>query len=231
MYVSGRFLACCVLVSCLLAGQISPVGSGSGAPTIQVASFPPFGSSGAVTGRVLNVDASKTSVATLIFIPGLGTFLKPFCSPSTLTQLAPDGTFSVPIVSGGVDQTATQITVVAVSSSATIPCYGSDPKFPPSPGIPSALQNQALATALVYRPNLIAREIVFSGRSWYAKANTAQLGPGPNYFSDSSSNVFVDNQDRLHLRITNSGGIWYCPELISRDSFTYGTFSFLRLES
>jgi hypothetical protein len=164
-----RLYICCWLLGGVAVTAQPALGSGS--PSIQLGSVPPFGSSsGIISGRVINIDASKTSVATLVFIPGLGMFSKPSCSPSTLTPLNPDGTFSVQTVTGGVDPTATQIAVVAVPSTASVPCYGVDPNFPPPPGIPSALLNQALATALVYRANPTSREIVFSGRTWYAKS-------------------------------------------------------------
>ena len=43
----------------------------------------------------------------------------------------------------------------------------------------------------------------FSGISWRVKSSgVGKMGPGPNYFSDSTKNVYVDNQGYLHLKIT-----------------------------
>jgi len=70
------------------------------------------------------------------------------------------------------------------------------------------------------------RSIYFSGENWFVKAGSGRLGPGPNYFSDSQNNVWVDSQGRLHLRITKVGGKWYCAEVISARSFGYGTYRF-----
>jgi len=70
------------------------------------------------------------------------------------------------------------------------------------------------------------RTIVFSGHTWTVKSSSGQVGPGPNFFSDSASNVWVDAQGRLHLRITKSKGKWQCAEIVSVESFGYGTYRF-----
>jgi len=54
----------------------------------------------------------------------------------------------------------------------------------------------------------------------------APVGPGPNRFSDSDENVFVDKQGRLHLRITQDDGRWRCAEVVSNRSFGLGTYGF-----
>jgi hypothetical protein len=69
--------------------------------------------------------------------------------------------------------------------------------------------------------------IFFSGIKWYIKSGlNNKLGPGPNYFSNSSKNVFLDNSGNLHLKITNENGKWNCAEVISKDFFGYGTYVF-----
>lgn len=71
----------------------------------------------------------------------------------------------------------------------------------------------------------VARHVSFSGYDWLVKnsANT-RLGPGPNYFSDSPRNVWVDELGRLHLRIEKRSGRWYSAEVVSTASFGYGTY-------
>ena len=69
-----------------------------------------------------------------------------------------------------------------------------------------------------------ARTITFSGYDWSVKVSTGRVGPGPNYFSDGTNNVWVDPQGRLHLKITNAKGKWYCAEVVSKPSFGYGTY-------
>jgi hypothetical protein len=70
------------------------------------------------------------------------------------------------------------------------------------------------------------RTISFSGYTWLVKSSTGRVGPGPNYFSNSPQNVWVDAQGRLHLMITNAKGKWYCAEIISQLSFGHGTYRF-----
>lgn len=64
----------------------------------------------------------------------------------------------------------------------------------------------------------------FSDYEWKVKSSEGRVGPGPNHFSDK--NVFVDAQGRLHLRITRRDNRWYCAEVISQQSFGYGTYRF-----
>jgi hypothetical protein len=72
-----------------------------------------------------------------------------------------------------------------------------------------------------------ARTIEFSGRSWTVRSNPTHLqGPGPNYFSDSPRNVWVDQQGRLHLKITHANARWYCAAVISEQTTGYGRYTF-----
>ncbi len=67
--------------------------------------------------------------------------------------------------------------------------------------------------------------IQWSGYQWNVKVGS-RLGPGPNNWSDSTENVYIDNQGNLHLKITYSGNEWYCSEITSVDFFGYGIFNF-----
>ena len=71
------------------------------------------------------------------------------------------------------------------------------------------------------------RTVEFSGYTWRVRSNpTIARGPGPNYFSNSTDNVSVDGNGRLHLRLTHSHGRWYCAEVITLRSFGYGRYTF-----
>ncbi|HWS99441.1 MAG TPA: glycoside hydrolase family 16 protein [Pyrinomonadaceae bacterium] len=70
------------------------------------------------------------------------------------------------------------------------------------------------------------RRIQFSGYEWVVKSSEGRVGPGPNYFSDGGDNVTVDDRGRLHLRLTERDGRWYCAEVVSARSFGYGTYRF-----
>ena len=71
-----------------------------------------------------------------------------------------------------------------------------------------------------------ARTITFSGYTWNVKNSTSPVGPGPNLFSDSSNNVWVDTAGRLHLAITYSRGKWHCAEVVLAQSLGYGNYRF-----
>ncbi len=68
------------------------------------------------------------------------------------------------------------------------------------------------------------RTIDFAGYSWQVK--NGYLAPGKNHFSDSESNVFVDGNGDLHLKIEQRNGIWYTSEVISDRTLGYGRYLF-----
>jgi hypothetical protein len=70
------------------------------------------------------------------------------------------------------------------------------------------------------------RAIEFSGYTWQVKSSTGRIGPGPNYFSDSPDNVWVDSLGRLHLKLTASNRRWYSAEVINTQSLGRGRYSF-----
>ncbi|UOB18394.1 glycoside hydrolase family 16 protein [Abyssalbus ytuae] len=71
------------------------------------------------------------------------------------------------------------------------------------------------------------RVIEFSGYEWLVR-NTYEekQGPGPNYFSDSEENVWVDAQGRLHLKVMQRDGKWYCAGLTLRRTFGFNKYVF-----
>ena len=68
--------------------------------------------------------------------------------------------------------------------------------------------------------------IVWSGRTWQVKSSQSRVGPGPNYFSASPENVWVDASDQLHERLTFRNGRWNCAEVIGTETLGYGTYVF-----
>ena len=66
------------------------------------------------------------------------------------------------------------------------------------------------------------RIIDFSGYEWVVRtSDETKQGPGPNLFSDSEENVWVDDQGRLHLKVVQDGGNWYCSGVTLRKTFGY----------
>lgn len=70
-----------------------------------------------------------------------------------------------------------------------------------------------------------ARTLEFAGWQWGLKDSAEGLaGPGPNYFSNSEENAWVDEAGRLHLRITLRNGHWECAEVYSTQHVGYGHY-------
>jgi len=95
------------------------------------------------------------------------------------------------------------------------------------PGLLSLVRILLLAGALaspILLEGAYARTISFSGHVWQVKTSKGRVGPGPNYFSDAASNVWVDSQGRLHMVIRKTKGRWECAEVVSNSSFGLGTY-------
>lgn len=69
------------------------------------------------------------------------------------------------------------------------------------------------------------RTIAFSGRTWRVKG-PGYYGPGPNLFTNSASNVWVDVNGRLHLTLQNVSGQWLSTEVAAEEPLGYGDYVF-----
>ncbi|MEE8572803.1 MAG: hypothetical protein V3T20_06050, partial [Gemmatimonadota bacterium] len=65
----------------------------------------------------------------------------------------------------------------------------------------------------------------FAGRTWRVKG-PGYYGPGPNLFTDVSSSVWVDAEDKLHLTVKDYGGDWYSTEVALEEPLGYGDYIF-----
>lgn len=69
--------------------------------------------------------------------------------------------------------------------------------------------------------------LFFSGYNWKIRNSPDSTStPGPNYWSNSTSNVWVDSSGWLHLKITQQNGKWLCPEVYTLQALGYGTYVF-----
>ncbi|HEX3045488.1 MAG TPA: hypothetical protein VHY08_12085 [Bacillota bacterium] len=68
--------------------------------------------------------------------------------------------------------------------------------------------------------------IEFSGYQWTVKQNPFRFGAVGPFFFNSTKNVWVDRLGRLHLKIVKIKGVWYGSEVICKQSFGYGKYSF-----
>ncbi|WP_326460504.1 glycoside hydrolase family 16 protein [Chitinophaga sp.] len=70
------------------------------------------------------------------------------------------------------------------------------------------------------------RTIRFSSINWTVRNESGTSGPDDNYWSNSTNNVWVDANGYLHMKIRKDAatGRWYCAEVISQQSFGYGSY-------
>jgi hypothetical protein len=181
-------------------------------PVLEFTGYPPFGNSGFLTGRATDVDARFYGVAVYIYVNGWWT------KPSwqyPLTAIHADGSWACNVVTGGDDAHATRYAAFLVPLSYLPPSVAGDG------ALPSQLENFSVDRFIVDR---FPRLIRFATLDWSVKAGF--WGPGPNQFSYTTNNVWVDEYGALHLKVTHDGSGWSCAEVISRGSFGFGQYRF-----
>jgi hypothetical protein len=69
------------------------------------------------------------------------------------------------------------------------------------------------------------RTLKFAGFNWDVKAGFGN--PGGNLWSNDTTDVWVDENGHLHLTLSRKdNGRWYATEVISHETFNYGTYTF-----
>lgn len=69
------------------------------------------------------------------------------------------------------------------------------------------------------------RTLEFSGFHWDVKAGFGN--PGGNLWSNDTNDIWIDERGRLNLTLSKKdNGRWYATEVISQETFGYGTFTF-----
>jgi len=189
------------------------------APTLLLTHLPAYGSFDNLQGVALNVSPTANRIAVFIYVPQYGWVSKPTCAQS-LTSIDPDGNWTADITTGGSDQIATRIAAFVVSTNYNQPCVQG------AAFLPTNIYSQAQASAVITRQSPAVRWLNFSGYDWGVKTSIGPVGPGPNFFSDSTNNVWLDAIGRLHLRVTNRSNQWQCAEIISARTFGYGSYRF-----
>lgn len=92
----------------------------------------------------------------------------------------------------------------------------------------SALSNLALTLTtlqLLFLGDIAhgQRRLDFSGYPWTVKESQSPVGPGPNLFSGSPFDIWVDKEG-LHLKIVERNGVWYSTECVLQEALGYGTY-------
>lgn len=78
-----------------------------------------------------------------------------------------------------------------------------------------------LALLLATEGALWAATLHFAGYDWTVKSGNG-LGPGPCDWSES--NVWVDGDGDLHLKISHTGGAWTCAEVETTQRLGFGKY-------
>ena len=66
-----------------------------------------------------------------------------------------------------------------------------------------------------------AKTLKFCGYEWQVR-HSALAGPGPNLWDEN--NVWLDEQGRMHLKITLRDGKWTCAELQTKENLGFGRY-------
>jgi hypothetical protein len=181
---------------------------------VSFTSVPAMGSGNFLTGVVANVTPASYRVVVYIYVQGW--WIKPTnASPQTVIQS--NRTWACNIVTGGADAYATKIVAYLVPQSYSPPLLNG------AATLPAELAANSLATVTVERSSPNAFH--WCGYDWDVKTSGGfAFGPGPNLYSDSAQNVWVDSNGKLHLRITYRNGNWDCSEVFLRRALGYGTY-------
>src|SRR5882724_552067 len=212
--VIRRWLTGCLFGICFSGFAVSPA--------VIITNLPAYGTTDTLKGYVIGADSTKQALAVFIYAPTFGWYSKPFCSP-LLVPILPDGSWSANITTAGPtsgDPTATRIAVLLVSTNYNVGCV-TGPQT-----LSTNVYAQAIAKTIITRPSPNLRFINFSGYDWWVKSPAGLAGPGPNYFSDATNNVWVDTNGWLHLRVTHRTNAWQCAEIVSARTIGQGNYRF-----
>jgi len=204
-------------ISIVLSLMLYAKANASDSPAIEFTYVPPCGSDENLKGQASNIIPGDYKVAGYIRVGG-GWWNKPTWA-NPLTPIQGDGSWTCDITTGGNDPDATEIAAYLVPNGYT------PPEMSGQCALPHELDENSEAKVKTMR-SCGYRKIVFSGYNWRVKSSDSKVGPGPNYFSDSEENVWVDDQGRLHLKITQRDNEWYCAEVILEENFGYGKYIF-----
>ena len=190
-------------------------------PAILITNLPAYGSNSFLGGVVLNTNPNTNAVAVFVYVPGFGWVAKPTCD-QPLTTIQPNGSWSANVTTGGAgDLTATRFAALLVSTNFNQDCVLGLANLPTN-----AYACATASKTVITRPSPGVRFLSFSGYDWWVKNYTTPFGPGPNYFSDATNNVWTDTNGWLHLRITHRTNAWECAEIISACTFGPGSYRF-----
>lgn len=197
----------------------SIISQGSAAQGILMTNIPAYQTTSNLAGLVYGFNVNTCRVMVCEYSAAALWWSKPLCN-NLLTTIQTNGSWVTDITTAGTDTNATRIAAFVVSSNYSLPCVQG------SNYLSTNIFNLAMATSIITRSNPTVSWLKFSGYDWWLKSNSTTVGPGPNIFSSSTNNAWVDAAGQLHLRITNRSNQWQCVELTSARTFGYGSYRF-----
>jgi len=95
-------------------------------------------------------------------------------------------------------------------------------------------ENMPAVSGTIYLDNLrlgpaefnCYRKIKFSEHWWSVLWSDWPMGAGPNRYTDSPNDIWIDPNGYLHLSIVHRDANWYCSEAIANENLGYGTYVF-----
>ena len=210
--LAGKWCCAVVVISFVLLFPLSIV---LAQPSISLTNVCPYGKEDCtVSGKVSGVNYSDYCVAVYIQVDEVWWTKPTYASPCC--PIAPDGTFTCDITTGGCDRYATAVKAILMPKGKTPSICGPCQCAPKNP--------DSVASITKARP--YPRTLAFSGYNWRVKqAPDCALGPGKNFFSDLPRDVWVDDAG-LHMRIRKGTDRWFSTEVIMQHSLGYGTYIF-----
>ena len=210
--LAGKWPCVMVVISVVLLFPLSIV---LAQPSISLTDVCPYGKADCtVSGKVSGVNYADYCVAVYIQVDEVWWTKPTYASPTC--PIAPDGTFTCDITTGGCDRYATAVKAFLMPKGKTPSICGPCQCAPQNP--------DSVASTTKTRP--YPRTLAFSGYQWRVKqAPDCALGPGKNYFSDLPRDVWVDDAG-LHMRIRKGTDRWYSTEVVLQQSLGYGTYIF-----
>lgn len=185
-------------------------------PAITVTFVPACNTKKTLQGTVSGVVPADYKIA--VYLGDSGWWNKPTWD-KPLTNIARSGAWSARVVTADGDATAPDFAAFLVPVGYTPPSMSGETSFP------AELYTNAAAYVFKTR-HCDVREFEFSGYTWEVRDAPTLEGPGPNLFSDRTSDVYVDKLGRLHMKIVKRGGKWYSTEIINEAQLGYGQYVF-----
>jgi hypothetical protein len=201
-----------LIVSVLLAGCNSK--SVPSKPTLQITRVPAASPGGPVQMDFMEGRASgaKPGEQIVLYARSGIWWIQPFAN-HPFTKLQPDSTwrnsthlgtdYAAILVEPGF-QPATKVTTLPAQGNGVV-------AIATSKGMPAA--------------PIVSKVIHFSGYDWSVRNAASDRGGQPNSYDPS--NVWIDKNGYLHLRMEEHDGLWTCAEVSLNRSLGYGSYIFV----